>query len=240
MFFICRKNIWMYIKYDIIQSRYNKKEDNMDYILSMILMFPGILIAFTFHEYAHALVADKLCDKTPRFQGRLTLNPIAHIDPIGFIAVLIFNFGWAKPVQTNPSAYKNYHKDDLKVSLAGPIANFLVAILGAVIYGLYIKFGYLHLPSSLADVLQSMIYMTIFINVNIGLFNLIPIPGLDGFSLLRDLSPNTFYKYEEKFYQYQMMIMIGFIFIGGKIIAVPANIILRAMLNISSLIVNIF
>ncbi len=107
----------------------------MNSILNMILMIPGMLIAFTFHEYAHAYVADKLGDKTPRFQGRLTLNPIAHIDPIGFIAVLIFSFGWAKPVQTNPSAYKNYHKDDLKVSLAGPIANFLVAIVVALIIG---------------------------------------------------------------------------------------------------------
>ena len=88
----------------------------MDYLLNIILMIPGMLIAFTFHEYAHAFVADKLGDKTPRFQGRLTLNPLVHIDPMGFLAVIIFRFGWAKPVQTNPSAYKNYYKDDLKVN----------------------------------------------------------------------------------------------------------------------------
>ena len=212
----------------------------MNSILNMILMIPGMLIAFTFHEYAHAYVADKLGDKTPRFQGRLTLNPIAHIDPIGFIAVLIFSFGWAKPVQTNPSAYKNYHKDDLKVSLAGPIANFLVAIVVALIIGVYVRFGYGILPSALADVLYSMIYMTLVININIGLFNLIPIPGLDGFSLLRDLNPKTFYKFEEKFYQYQMLIMLGLIFIGGKIIAVPAGIIINALLRFASLVLNIF
>ena len=204
----------------------------MDSILNMILMIPGMLIAFTFHEYAHALVADKLGDKTPRFQGRLTLNPIAHIDPIGFIAVLIFSFGWAKPVQTNPSAYKNYHKDDLKVSLAGPIANFLVAIVTALILGFYVSFAYKVLPSVLAGVLFSMIRFTIVINVNIGLFNLIPIPGLDGFSLLRDLRPNTFYKFEEKFYQYQMLIMLAFIFVGGRIISIPANIIMNALLSL--------
>lgn len=211
-----------------------------DIILNIIVMIPGMLIAFTFHEYAHAYVADKLGDKTPRFQGRLTLNPIAHIDPIGFIAVFIFRFGWAKPVQTNPSAYKNYHKDDLKVSLAGPIANFLVAIVSALIFGFYVKFGYRILPSALGDVLYSMIYMTLLINVNIGLFNLIPIPGLDGFSLLRDLSPSTFYKFEEKFYQYQMIILLGFIFIGGKIISIPAQMIMKSLLSIVSLIVNIF
>jgi Zn-dependent protease len=212
----------------------------MNSILSMILMIPGMLIAFTFHEYAHAYVADKLGDKTPRFQGRLTLNPIAHIDPIGFIAVLIFSFGWAKPVQTNPSAYKNYHKDDLKVSLAGPITNFLVAIVTALILGVYVRFAYGVLPSALAGVLYSMIYMTLVININIGLFNLIPIPGLDGFSLLRDLRPNTFYKYEEKFYQYQMLIMLGFIFIGARIISIPSQMIVKSLLSLAYLVINIF
>lgn len=212
----------------------------MDYILNMILMIPGMLIAFTFHEYAHALMADKLGDKTPRFQGRLTLNPIAHIDPIGFIAVLIFSFGWAKPVQTNPSAYKNYYKDDLKVSLAGPIANFIVAIVAAFIFVFYMSFIYKSLPEALGGVLYSMLYMTLIINVNIGLFNLIPIPGLDGFSLLRDLSPKTFYRFEEKFYQYQMMIMLLLIFVGGKIIQVPARIIINSLLSAASLVANLF
>ena len=211
-----------------------------DTILEIILIIPGMLIAFTFHEYAHAFVADKLGDKTPRFQGRLTLNPIVHIDPIGFIAVLLFHFGWAKPVQTNPSAYKNYHKDDLKVSLAGPIANFIVAIIVALIYVAYIRFAYGILPDALAEVLRVMISLALVVNVNIGLFNLIPIPGLDGFSLLRDLNPKTFYKFEEKFYQYQMLIMLGLIFIGGKIIAVPAGIIINALLRFASLVLNIF
>ena len=212
----------------------------MNSILNMILMIPGMLIAFTFHEYAHAYVADKLGDKTPRFQGRLTLNPIVHIDPIGFIAVLLFHFGWAKPVQTNPSAYKNYHKDDLKVSLAGPIANFIVAIVVALIVVAYERFAFGILPLDLYQVIDMMIYLTLIININIGLFNLIPIPGLDGFSLLRDLRPNTFYKYEEKFYQYQMLIMLGLIFVGGKIIAIPAGIIRTGLLSLASLVVNIF
>lgn len=208
----------------------------MNSVLNMILMIPGMLIAFTFHEYAHALIADRMGDKTPRFQGRLTLNPIAHIDPIGFVAVLIFSFGWAKPVQTNPSAYKNYYKDDLKVSLAGPIANFLVAIVTSIILGLYYSFAYRFLPDALAGVLERMIYMTLVININIGLFNLIPIPGLDGFSLLRDLNPNTFYRFEEKFYQYQMFIMLALIFVGGRIISIPAGVIRNMLLGITNLI----
>ena len=106
-------------------------------ILNKILMIPAILLAFTFHEYAHAITADRLGDKTPRFQGRLTLNPIAHIDPIGFLLILLVGFGWAKPVQTNPSAYKNYYKDDLKVSIAGPIANLILGFLFAILSVLF-------------------------------------------------------------------------------------------------------
>ena len=212
----------------------------MNSILNIILMIPAMLIAFTFHEYAHAIVADRLGDNTPRFQGRLTLNPIAHIDPFGFIAVLLFKFGWAKPVQTNPSAYKNYYKDDLKVSLAGPIANILVAIVASVIFALYIKFIYGIIPSTLAEVLYSMIQLVIIINVNIGIFNLIPIPGLDGFSVLRDLLPRSFRSFEEKFYQYQMPVMLLFIFFGAKIIRVPSDIIIGWLERLVVFIITIF
>lgn len=211
-----------------------------DFILNKILMIPAMLIAFTFHEYAHALIADRLGDKTPRFQGRLTLNPITHIDPIGFIAVLLFGFGWAKPVQTNPSAYRNYHKDDLKVSLAGPVANFTVSIIGAIVLGLYVRFAYGILPEALAQILFYMIRYIIIINVSIGLFNLIPVPPLDGFSILRDLSPNTFYRYQEKFYQYQILILLLLVYAGGRIIQIPAGIIEDALLRLATTIVHMF
>lgn len=211
-----------------------------DFILNKILMIPAMLIAFTFHEYAHALIADRLGDKTPRFQGRLTLNPITHIDPLGFIAVLLFGFGWAKPVQTNPSAYKNYHKDDLKVSLAGPVANFIVSIIGAIVLGLYVRFAYGILPEALAQILLYMVRYIIIINVSIGLFNLIPVPPLDGFSILRDLSPNTFYRYQEKFYQYQILILLLLVYAGGRIIQIPAGIIEDALIRLATTIAHMF
>lgn len=201
------------------------------FIYEKIIMLPAILIAFTFHEYAHAYVADKLGDKTPRFQGRLNLNPITHIDPVGFILVMIFGFGWAKPVQTNPSAYKNYHKDHLKVSLAGPITNFLIAIVATIVLGVYRRFAHEVLPFALYKVLFEMILTVLTLNISLGLFNLIPVPPLDGFSLLRDLSPKTFYKFEEKFYQYQMIIMLVLLYFGGRIISVPANMIITALYN---------
>ncbi len=209
-------------------------------IFNKIIMIPGIIIGLTFHEFAHALVADKLGDKTPRFEGRLTLNPSAHLDPVGFITILIFGFGWAKPVHVNPSAYNNYSKDDLKVSLAGPIANFLISIIMTIILAFYVRFGYRVLPDALFNVLYTMLQAAIIINVGLGLFNLLPVPPLDGFSLLRSLSPKTFYKYQNSFYQYQMIIMLFLLYFGGRILSIPQNIIVRALLRLAYLIMGIF
>lgn len=212
----------------------------MDFLLDIILMIPGMLIAFTFHEYAHAFVADRLGDKTPRFQGRLTLNPAAHIDPLGFLAVIVFRFGWAKPVQTNPSAYKNYYKDDLKVSLPGPMMNFLVAIVLSIILGIYVGVIYKYLPRNLSGILYSMLFLAITINVNIGIFNLIPIPGLDGFHILRDAFPKVFYKYEAKFYQYQMIIMLLLVVGGSRIISIPSSALINLMVRLASTFAGLF
>ena len=109
-------------------------------LLYIILKIPAILIAFTVQGYAKALVADKLGDKTPRFQGRLTLNPAAHIDLIGFIMILLAGFGWTKPLNTNPSAYKRRYKDAIKVSIAAPLANLLVGFIGMILLVFTSKF----------------------------------------------------------------------------------------------------
>lgn len=181
-------------------------------LLSMLLSIPGILAGLTFHEYAHALVSDKLGDKTPRFQGRLTLNPLVHIDIIGFLALLVFGFGWAKPVQTNPSAYKKYYKDDLKVSFAGPLANLILAFLSAVILALFSKFtNNLVSYSSFMIIIGSILSLSVSINCVLFVLNLIPLPGFDGFHILRDLFPRFFYDFAEKVYRYQFIIMIIFI-----------------------------
>ncbi|MCM0649857.1 site-2 protease family protein [Clostridium swellfunianum] len=208
-------------------------------ILKTLLLIPGILVGLTFHEYAHAITADRLGDKTPRFQGRLTLNPLVHIDPIGFIMILIFGFGWAKPVQVNPSAFKRYYKDDLKVTLAGPVANLIVAILSALIYGIFSKFtvangGY----SSMQWIISMILVYSVTINCALFVLNLIPIPGFDGFHILRDLFPKFFYKFAEQVYRYQFIIMIVFLAtpLAGIIIGVPAGFVSRLMFKLADLI----
>ncbi|HBJ1656010.1 TPA: site-2 protease family protein, partial [Clostridium botulinum] len=177
----------------------------MDKILNIFLTIPAILIAFTFHEYAHAKVADMLGDNTPKFEGRLTLNPIAHIDPMGFLMILLFRFGWTKPVRTNPSAYKNYYKDDLKVSIAGICANLVVAIVFSILFGIFVRFAFNVLPESYYSVISLMISNIIAINISFAVFNLLPIPGLDGFKILEDLMPKKFNNIGEQLYKYQML-----------------------------------
>ena len=205
----------------------------------IILTIPAILIGFTFHEYAHAKMADKLGDKTPRFQGKLTLNPFVHVDPLGFLFILIAGIGWAKPVETNPSAFKRYYKDDLKVSLAGPIANFIVAVMAAVLYGIYLRFVFPIIGSgTLGIVLGQIISYTLSVNVMLFIFNLIPLPGFDGAHILRDLWPKTFYKYEGTMqkYRYIILLLILFVPIVSNIIFKPIQLLTNLLLGISKLI----
>lgn len=203
-------------------------------LLSMILSIPAILIAFTFHEYAHAKVADMLGDKTPRFQGRLTLNPFAHIDPIGFLVIMIFRFGWAKPVQINQSAFKNRYMDDLKVSIAGPLTNFAVSIIFSIIYAFYIRFVTLNNGGTIASIIGNIITYTIVLNVNLFIFNLLPIPGLDGFSVLEDLFPQSFSKISEQMHRYQFVIFVLVIYAGGQIINKPVTVVLNLLNKITT------
>ncbi|WP_164509013.1 site-2 protease family protein [Clostridium rectalis] len=208
-------------------------------LMDIIIQIPAILVAFTFHEYAHAFVADRLGDKTPKFQGRLTFNPIAHIDPIGFICIVLFNFGWAKPVQTNPRAFKNYYKDDLKVSLAGPLANILVAFIGAGIMTLMFKF----LPpamfmTNIIGIIIKILNVIVYLNCIFAFFNLIPLPGLDGFHILTDLFPGKFYKFSDIAYRYQMVIFLIFIMtpIASILVRTPANRLYSFIMSVFSII----
>ena len=113
-------------------------------LLTLLLSIPGILIAITFHEFAHAFVADKLGDDTPRRQGRLSLNPLAHLDIYGTFLMIVAGFGWGKPVQINPNNFRRtitIKKGEALVSIAGPAMNLILAIVFSIIYGLIIKFG---------------------------------------------------------------------------------------------------
>lgn len=162
-------------------------------IIALITAIPGILIAIAFHEYAHAFVADKLGDDTPRRQGRLTLNPFKHIDVYGMILLLFVGFGWGKPVEVNPNNFKrtiSIKKGNALVSLAGPVMNFILAIIFSIILALYLRFGFIFaITNPVGHTLALIIRYIIAINVGLGVFNLIPLPPLDGSKILVALLP---------------------------------------------------
>ena len=151
-------------------------------ISNLILWVPGLLLALTVHEYSHGRVAYALGDPTPKRAGRLTLNPISHLDVMGTIAIFLFHIGWAKPVPINPYFFKNPRRDIVLVSIAGPAANFFAALASGIILKILTMLGQYH------SYLWLMFLYTMDINVILMVFNLIPIPPLDGSKVLFNLA----------------------------------------------------
>ncbi len=155
--------------------------------------FLVLFTAITIHEYAHGFVADRLGDPTPRNSGRLTLNPISHLDPIGALCMIIFGFGWAKPVPFNPYYFRNRKRDTALVALAGPAANVALAFASTVVYVplavLYYMSGYNGILGFVVGTLQSLVSL----NIGFAVFNLIPFPPLDGSKILGAALPNSTY-----------------------------------------------
>lgn len=152
---------------------------NFPSIREVVLMAPPILLALTLHEYAHAYIAYRLGDQTAREEGRLTANPLKHLDPLGTLLLFIAGFGWAKPVPVNPWRFNNPKQGMMYVSLAGPVTNLLLAVLGAVLFGLLTPSG---------DIFFMLNYF-IYINVLLAVFNFLPIPPLDGSKILAGILP---------------------------------------------------
>lgn len=144
----------------------------------------SLIVAVTIHEFAHAYAADKLGDPTPRLQGRVTLNPLAHLDPIGTILILISGFGWGKPVIFDPYNLRNPRKDAAIISFAGPLSNFLLALTLSIIYKLFIFFHFFNFDTIGYSIISVFFFSLILLNVTLGVFNLIPIHPLDGFKIV--------------------------------------------------------
>ena len=159
-------------------------DDIGGFLTTLVAGLPGIVIAMVVHEYAHARVADALGDYTPRMQGRLTLNPAAHVDPIGLFMLFIVHFGWAKPVQINPMNFSNPRRDDILVSLAGPASNLITSFIALIILVLLAKFDFPFSEGALVVFNLIIVY-----NINFAIFNMLPIPPLDGSHILRNLLP---------------------------------------------------
>ena len=178
-------------------------------ISTMIYRIPALLFAITIHEYAHAQCADSIGDRTARYMGRLTFNPMAHLDPIGALLLVVAGFGWAKPVPINPGNFRNRREGILKVSFAGPAANLFLCFLAAFLMAFMNRFDLLS-----DGVYRFLLWMQLY-NVWFAFFNLIPVPPLDGSKILSELlPPATAWKYDNMVGQYGFYILIALVFTG--------------------------
>jgi len=215
----------------------------MDTIYRLLIQIPILLITLTIHEFSHGYVAYLLGDDTAKRAGRLTLNPISHIDPVGLLMLFIVRIGWAKPVPVNPYNFKNQKRDMAITAAAGPAANFAMAIILSVIFNLLktANPNLLYSGSVLAQLFTGMLVYAILINLALGIFNLIPIPPMDGSKILGGfLSDEAYYKYtaqERKGAQILMIIFaISFVFklnIIGALIIPPLNFFLKLLIGIT-------
>lgn len=198
-------------------------------IIYKIMMIPGILLGFVFHEFAHALMADKLGDPTPRSQGRITLDPRSHIDWIGFFMIVLVGFGWAKPVMTSPRYYKKPKRDDILVSIAGPFMNLLIAIVFLLLIKLVDVSGIFSTNQALQQNIGLLLYFTAQVNVLLFVLNLLPFPFFDGYHVITNLFNTWKYRFFNLLEQYNMIIFILLAFSGifGRIISPLVAIVLN-------------
>ena len=212
-------------------------------LLSILFTIPGVLLAITFHEYAHAIVAYKLGDDTPKVQGRLSLNPFTHLDPIAVVLLVFTHIGWGRPVEINPN---NFNKKisaktgEAIVAAAGPIMNFLLAIvLTIILYALQIFATNFVNISRIGIIIFTMLQYAVIVNVGLGVFNLIPLPPLDGSKVLMAFLPYNakrwFENHEGTFYIIFLILWITPI--AGEIVS---PIISAVSYGISSMVLNLF
>ncbi len=198
----------------------------------LLLGIPAILIALTFHEYAHGKMAFILGDPTARNQGRLTLNPLAHLDILGTLLLIVAGFGWAKPVQINPFYFQmDRRKGMMLVGLAGPVMNLVLAYLAAVLLQIFLRY---HIGGSLASTFLNLL---VGYNVVLGVFNLIPVPPLDGSRVLAGLLPPEGAAVVYQLENYGTIILLLLIATGiiGRIIGPIISLVLDLIIRFSGL-----
>ena len=186
----------------------------VDFIIFIISSAIVVFLTMPIHEFAHGYAAVKLGDNTPRYQGRLSLNPLRHIDPLGALCILILGFGWAKPVRVNSFNLKNPKRDMAIIALAGPLSNVIVALISLIIYNIVIRFVQsLYIPL--------IFYYIAVININLAVYNLIPVPPLDGSRILGALLPDRTYYKMMQYERYIFYAVLALTFLG--VLNVPLN-----------------
>ncbi len=184
-----------------------------NFIQQFIILAPPFLFALTFHELAHGYVAWNLGDPTAKNQGRLTLNPLKHLDPLGVIAFIIMKIGWAKPVPVNPMYFKDPRKGMLLVALAGPAANILLAVASAVLVKLLLLTVHI-LPLYILSPVANMLVASVWINIMLAVFNCLPIPPLDGSKVLMGVLPPETARIYERLEPFGFILLLVLFYTG--------------------------
>ena len=203
----------------------------LQFLVRTLFMLPIILISLTVHEIAHGFISYKLGDSSAKYMGRLSINPLRHVDPFGLISLILFGFGWAKPVMINPQNYKNPKAGTALTALAGPVSNFLMALIGVFGFEAMFQFcswenrmGFLSLvyffssgdrsiTVTVPGILMMFLYLFTLVNIGLGIFNLIPIPPLDGSKILYAFLPNRILYRILPYERYFGLILIVLLFI---------------------------
>lgn len=209
-------------------------------ILDILINVPVTLIALTGHELAHGWVSEKLGDPTPRQNGRMTVNPLAHLDLVGTLLMIFTGFGWAKPVMVNPMYYKNRKKGMALTAAAGPAANLIMAFAALLIFTV-LQIICFKLGFEIPRLVGSIVYVFIFRNLCFMVFNLIPIPPLDGAKVLGMFLPNRAY-YTMLQYERYCMLLIMLLSVTGvfsNIIGTGVNVVFNGLLRIISPLINL-
>lgn len=203
------------------------------WIMNKLILLPGILIGLSFHEFAHGAVSYALGDPTPKLQGRLTINPAAHFDPFGFLALLFAGFGWGIPVQIDPRYYKHRRRDELLVSLAGVVMNFIIAVIFCFILKGIFWANPAWLGGTAGDTLIQILIQVVLINIVLMIFNLIPVPPLDGFGILTELFDLRKYNWYYQVYDKGFLILLILVMLGvtDKILSPGVGAVFNWMVN---------
>ena len=185
------------------------------FIQILIYTLPAIVIALSIHEFAHAFVAYKMGDITQKERGRISLNPFAHVDWTGLLCLLIFQFGWAKPVQVDTRYFKDEKEGLVWSSIAGPVVNLLAGFIFIFIYFLLVKLNiYTYQSSGIVNYIMELLLMCSLINIGLGIFNLIPIPPLDGSKVLISVLPDKIYHQILRYEQYISILLLFVLVLG--------------------------
>lgn len=209
-----------------------------DDFLWILLTFPVVLISLCVHELAHGLMSKKLGDPTAEYSGRLTLNPLSHLDPVGAVAMLLFGIGWAKPVPINPRYFKNPKKGMALVGLAGPVSNLMIAFTASLLRRITIAIYAYALPPSAINsaslkaftIIYAFFYIFEILNISLAVFNLIPVPPFDGSRVFYFLLPDKYYFGVMRYERQIMMITMVLLFTG--VLDIPLDIIRNGIMNL--------